>query len=460
MIMNGVLLVSVLVALQAGNGAAAFGSQAGFVQHRSRSASNSFSSAAADGQRSSVLFYSFPESSFQNDPELIMSAGGGLPVVPAGDRSLFDPDVEGLLADHSLNDRLAKGSQYVYENANDGLPFMADPTSTGVDAPHWLDAQNWLEGLDADGAVPLNFAKPTQPAIATVLGKTRLITADAPGDIEHIVLELPEGMHYVEGQSISIIPPGLQEAKNGKQRAHKPRLYSIASTRYGDILNGRTVSLCVRRAEYTDPETGLVDPAKKGVCSNFLCDATPGTKVEVAGPIGKTMLLPPIDDPETFQPQASTDIILVATGTGIAPFRGFLHRLFVEETVARHMYQGKVWMVLGVPTTGSLLYHSELMAMQENPKNGHQLELDFAISREQTNQQDGGKRYVQHVLTEQADKLLERLDNGAHIYFCGLKGMMPGITDALEQLCIRKNLNWDDKFKQYKQNGQWHVEVY
>ena len=120
-------------------------------------------------------------------------------------------------------------------------------------------------------------------------------------DIQHVLLQLPEGMHYVEGQSLSVIPPGTTE--NGKN--HKPRLYSIASTRYGDLLDGKTVSLCVRRAEYIDPTTGLVDDSKKGVCSNFLCDIQKGDKVNVAGPIGKTMLLP--EDP-------SKDIIMVATG--------------------------------------------------------------------------------------------------------------------------------------------------
>ncbi len=46
----------------------------------------------------------------------------------------------------------------------------------------------------------------------------------------HIVMRVPPSFHYVEGQSISVIPPGLDPAT---QKPHKPRLYSIASTRYG-----------------------------------------------------------------------------------------------------------------------------------------------------------------------------------------------------------------------------------
>lgn len=64
---------------------------------------------------------------------------------------------------------------------------------------------------------------------------------------------------------------------------HNVRLYSIASTRYGDSFDGKTASLCVRRAIYYDPETGKEDPSKAGVCSNFLCNAKPGDKVKITG---------------------------------------------------------------------------------------------------------------------------------------------------------------------------------
>ncbi len=112
----------------------------------------------------------------------------------------------------------------------------------------------------------------------------------------------------------------------------------------------------MRRALFHDPVTGKEDPNKKGVCSNFLCDAPPGTVISVAGPVGKTMLLP--KDP-------TKDVIMVATGTGIAPFRAFLHRLFSENTVARHMFGGLGWLILGVPTRSGLLYDAEFSSMQK-----------------------------------------------------------------------------------------------
>ena len=60
---------------------------------------------------------------------------------------------------------------------------------------------------------------------------------------------------------------------------HGTRLYSIASTRHGDEFDGKTGSLCVKRATYWDPELKKEDPAKAGICSNYLCDAKPGDEV-------------------------------------------------------------------------------------------------------------------------------------------------------------------------------------
>ena len=64
---------------------------------------------------------------------------------------------------------------------------------------------------------------------------------------------------------------------------HGTRLYSIASTRYGDYFDGQTASLCVRRATFWDPEKNAEDPEKKGICSNFLCDAKPGDEITMTG---------------------------------------------------------------------------------------------------------------------------------------------------------------------------------
>merc|ERR1719416_279406 len=169
----------------------------------------------------------------------------------------------------------------------------------------------------------------------------------------------------------------------------------------------------------------------------------------MTGPSGKVMLMPE-EDP-------TTDYIMVATGTGIAPYRGFIRRLFNEDTPAAAAYKGQAWLFLGVANSDALLYDDEFQeAKSRNPDN---LRIDYALSREQENK-SGGKMYIQDKVEEYADEVFKQLDDGAHIYFCGLKGMMPGIQDMLKGVAAAKDLNYDEWLKGLKSKKQWHVKVY
>merc|ERR1711988_1655166 len=184
-------------------------------------------------------------------------------------------------------------------------------------------------------------------------------------------------------------------------------------------------------------------------CSNYLCDAKPGTELALTGPAGKVMLMP--------EEKPETPIIMLATGTGIAPYRGFLRRLFVENTEAAEKFKGLAWLFLGVANSDALLYDEDWKAMQE--KYPEKFRIDYALSREQKNK-SGGKMYIQDKIEEYKEQVFDLMDNGAHMYFCGLKGMMPGIQDMLKGVCESKGLDYDEFIKGLKKNGQWHVEVY
>ena len=213
----------------------------------------------------------------------------------------------------------------------------------------------------------------------------------------------------------------------------------------------------------------------------------------MTGPTGKVMLMP--------EEKADTDYIMVATGTGIAPYRGFIRRLFTETTPAGEAYKGLAWLFLGVANSDALLYDEEWQAAKSKfPDN---FRVDYALSREQKNKK-GGKMYIQDKVEEYADEIFERLENGAVMYFCGLKGMMPGaisasrcvevhsrhrcdsfpssdevggfffdfeavrtassdragIQDMLKEVCRKKGKTYDDFVADLKKKGQWRVEVY
>merc|ERR1711862_143556 len=92
----------------------------------------------------------------------------------------------------------------------------------------------------------------------------------------------------------------------------------------------------------------------RGVCSNHICDMSVGDDVLITGPTGAEMLLP--EDPEA-------NIIMLATGKGIAPMRSYLRLLFNDKAGeapdGSRAFKGLAWLFLGVPYSKSLLYDDE-----------------------------------------------------------------------------------------------------
>ena len=294
--------------------------------------------------------------------------------------------------------------------------------------------------------VPVNTYKPKTPFMGTVTENYSLLTDGAIGRVQHITFDLAGGepqLEYVEGQSIGIIPEGNDA--NGKP--HKLRLYSIASTRHGDSYNDSTVSLCVRQLEYKNEAGEQI----YGVCSTYLCDIEPGTKVKITGPVGKEMLLPEDED---------ANIIMLATGTGIAPMRTYLRRMFEskERKANGWSFKGKAWLFMGAPKTANLLYDDDFNNyLKEYPDN---FRYTKAISREEQNSK-GGRMYIQDRVSEHADEIFAMIeDSKTHVYMCGLRGMEPGIDEAMSAAAAAKGLDWKELRPQLKKADRWHVETY
>jgi len=112
--------------------------------------------------------------------------------------------------------------------------------------------------------------------VGKVVSVKRIVGAAATGKTCDVVID-PEGkIPYWEGQSYGVEPPGINP-KNDKPCTN--RMYSIASSRYGDDMKGIPTTLCVRHATYWCPEFKADDTAKKGVCSNFLGGTKPGDSI-------------------------------------------------------------------------------------------------------------------------------------------------------------------------------------
>lgn len=324
------------------------------------------------------------------------------------------------------------------------------PTQNGKSTPEQNENSNNNKSMTqakpkADKKkIPVNIYRPKNPYVGKCVDIYDLVEEGGIGTCRHMTFDISGGdLHYVEGQSIGIIPPGVDD----KGKPNKLRLYSIASTRHGDNLDEKTVSLCVRKLEYQHPETG---EHVEGVCSSFLCGLQPGDEVSITGPVGKEMLLPEDED---------ANVIMIATGTGIAPFRAYLWRMFLEgDKNPDYNFKGFSWLFFGIPKTENILYKDKLEKLaQENPDH---FRMDYAISREQKNS-EGGKMYIQHRIAEHADELWELIQNPkTHTYICGLKGMEDGIDEALSTAAGKHGVNWDEYRKGMKKEHRWHVETY
>jgi len=343
----------------------------------------------------------------------------------------------------SLMQTIARKGGRIRVVSSDGAvpaPMSEAPSLPTAAAPQPPVSKSVVSHAD----VPVNLYKPKDPFIGTVTGNYSLLAEGAIGRVNHITFDLAGGnLHYVEGQSIGIIPDGVDAA--GKP--HKLRLYSIASTRHGDDCHDNNVSLCVRQLQYEkDGET------INGVCSSFLCDIEPGAKVKITGPVGKEMLLPADE---------VANVIMLATGTGIAPMRAYLRRMFDQQERAHnpdYQFRGKAWLFMGVPTTPNLLYEEDFQSyLSAYPEH---FRYTKAISREEKNA-SGGRMYIQDRVLEHADEIFALIeDPKTHVYMCGLKGMEPGIDEAMTAAASAKGLDWSELRPSLKKQERWHVETY
>ncbi|MNE60581.1 Sulfite reductase [NADPH] flavoprotein alpha-component [compost metagenome] len=152
---------------------------------------------------------------------------------------------------------------------------------------------------------------------------------------------------------------------------------------------------------------------RKGVASTFLADRAGSGEVPIFVQRNKHFHLP--DD-------GDTPIVMIGPGTGVAPFRGFLH-----ERRARSD-NGRNWLFFGEQHAASdFYYRDELESMQRDGLLNH---LSLAFSRDQAE-----KIYVQDRIREQGAELWRWLQDGAHFYVCGdASRMAKDVDQALRQV--------------------------
>jgi benzoyl-CoA 2,3-epoxidase subunit A len=324
---------------------------------------------------------------------------------------------------------------------------LPEPSKSNVveDVPEAFDDEAFRlieeahEGLGGPGRAPESASKPqinvytrANPAKGMVTGNIRITSEGSASDVHHIIFDFGAvRFPYLEGQSIGVIPPGVDQEGN----LHAMRLYSVASARDGERPNTNNMALAVKRILKRD-DSGC---EFCGRASNWLCDLQQGETVEMVGPFGSTFLMPNDSD---------ADLLMICTGTGVSPFRGFTHW---RRRTAPHA-RGRLFLFYGARSADELPYFGPLQGYVQS-----ELHRELVYSRSEGSE----KEYVQDRLRNRAVDIAELLrEDKTHIYVCGLRGLEDGVESALTNISREHGIDWPALRTELRRTGRLHVEVY
>lgn len=201
-------------------------------------------------------------------------------------------------------------------------------------------------------------------------------------DIRHFIFEVPEvpSLDFQPGQFVSLV-----EHIRGKEIT---RAYSLAAPPAGNRFE-----LCLNLVQ-------------DGMFSPYLFALRPGDPVTVKGILGTFVWRHPV-----------RDSVLVATGTGIAPFRGMLH-----QAMARR-YPAQITLIFGARHPHGLVFTDEFQAMAQHLPNFRFLPTITRPDASWTGRTGRVQPLLEEVLGERRD-----LD----VYLCGLKAMVEETRQLLK----------------------------
>jgi glycine betaine catabolism B len=217
---------------------------------------------------------------------------------------------------------------------------------------------------------------------------------DETKDTRRFWIQVPEltSFDFIPGQFVTLDLP-IHEKVNKRWRS-----YSIASWPDGSNVFELVIVL-----------------DQKGAGTPYLFNEVfVGSELSFRGPLGVFNLRQPIEN----------DILLICTGTGVAPFRSMVNYIHLHNIPRKNIY-----LVFGCRTQNDLLYYDEMKTLQGSMTGFHYLPT---LSREQW---EGYSGYV-HAVYENicADK------KPAGFYLCGWKGMIDEAKDRIVAMGYDKKM--------------------
>ncbi|CAH0054539.1 unnamed protein product [Clonostachys solani] len=236
----------------------------------------------------------------------------------------------------------------------------------------------------------------------------------------------------------------------------QPRLYSIATS---STVDPRRVGIVVS----VKPAQVLKNPEALicGVTSTYLSTTDLSTISNegslVRAEIRKSSFKLPIN--------LSIPVIMVAAGTGIAPFRAFIQERARLASIGHKV--GPMILFSGSQNRSDSLYHDEFSTL-EAMDGDKALPLKFITAFSRPRESDGNlpkKTYVQdQVLVHSREVVQHLVDNDGAIYICGATTMAKAVGDVILNVVMQRNsLSKEaaDKWRQNKRKtASWHEDVW
>lgn len=213
-----------------------------------------------------------------------------------------------------------------------------------------------------------------------------------------------------------------------------PRFYSIASSfeKYSTEIH-----LLVGTFSFV-----VQNEIRCGVGSEFLCSVA-DSATEVPLYLHKNLNFKlPVD--------SNAPIIMIGAGTGLAPYKGFLEKRILGESL-------KNWLVFGERESKFDFYYEQYLKELEHSGS---LKLSTAFSRDQKE-----KIYIQHKLYQEKKSLWSWIQEGAYLYLCGdAKEMAKDVIETLTRIISEMgNLSIDEAkafLQELKKSKRFQLDIY
>jgi ferredoxin--NADP+ reductase len=273
---------------------------------------------------------------------------------------------------------------------------------------------------------------------ATVVSSERITPEESPEEVREIVLDVDRpDFSYQVGQSIGVLAPGSPEFGT----EHHVRLYSVADLPEVGEGGRPRIQICVRRCFYIDEHSGEKYP---GIASNYLCDLRAGDTITISGPYGLPFRVP--EEPDT-------NLVLIGTGTGIAPFRAFVKHLYAREPA----WEGRVWLFYGANSGLELLYMNDERDDFSQYYDRETFEAFRALSPRPS---WGDPIAWDHTIARRGDELWKMMGQpNTYVYVAGLEKMVEELDRVFSALAGSPG-KWERRKAELSAGGRWVELVY